>query len=340
MTTERIWINEERNVSLTVYLQDVEGEFGFKERPAMLVLPGGGYTMCSDREADPVAMAYARAGYQCFILRYTIGAKCVWPLPLEDYEQAMALIEKNADQWHVSRERIAVVGFSAGGHLAACAATIAQHKPAAAVLVYPALLRDILDACKPGLPVPVDFVDENTCPCFFAAARDDRMVDIRNTLAMELALTEKKVAFESHIYSFGGHGFSTAEEWLSTPVSPRVPHWLEDSVGWLGEIFGKLTKKGFTEPETAVCMNADGAPVLSVMCSIGHLFKQPDNVLSILAPVREGIRAVAKQNDVSEERLLAIIGTSTLKEILTVLGMTDEQTRSIDHQLHGIVNKV
>ncbi len=58
MKAETIILNQDRNVTLTAYLQDVDGEFGFGKRPAMLVIPGGGYAMCSDREADPVAMAY------------------------------------------------------------------------------------------------------------------------------------------------------------------------------------------------------------------------------------------------------------------------------------------
>ncbi|MCX4372813.1 MAG: alpha/beta hydrolase [Dysosmobacter sp.] len=136
MNAVKIVLNADRDVSLTAYIQEVEGEFGFTKRPAMLVLPGGGYAMCSDREADPVALAYAKAGYQTFILRYTVTGKGLWPLPLEDYEQAMELIEQNAEEWHVDTDKIAVSGFSAGGHLTACAATMAKHKPAAAVLVY------------------------------------------------------------------------------------------------------------------------------------------------------------------------------------------------------------
>ena len=58
MKAEKIILNEERNVTLTAYLQETDGEFGFSKRPAMLVIPGGGYAMCSDREADPVATAY------------------------------------------------------------------------------------------------------------------------------------------------------------------------------------------------------------------------------------------------------------------------------------------
>lgn len=69
------------------YTQEVEGEFGFRERPAMLVLPGGGYRMCSDREADAVALVYMQAGYQAFVLRYSVGVDKIWPQPLEDYEQ-------------------------------------------------------------------------------------------------------------------------------------------------------------------------------------------------------------------------------------------------------------
>ena len=93
--------------------------------------------MCSDREADPVALAFMKAGYQAFVLRYSTGKHRAWPNPLEDYEQAMDLIKEKAEVWHLDADRIAAIGFSAGGHLCACAATIAKNKPAAAILVYP-----------------------------------------------------------------------------------------------------------------------------------------------------------------------------------------------------------
>ena len=76
MRTDTIILNEERNVSLTVYLQEVGGEFrGVGERPAVLVIPGGGYAMCSDREADPVTFPYLKAGYHAFILRYSLAGR-------------------------------------------------------------------------------------------------------------------------------------------------------------------------------------------------------------------------------------------------------------------------
>ena len=105
MKTELLVLNEERNVTLTAYLQAVGGEFtGVTVRPAVLILPGGGYQACSDREADPVAFPYLKAGYHAFILRYSLKEQAEWPNPLCDYEQAMALIRAHADEWHIAPE--------------------------------------------------------------------------------------------------------------------------------------------------------------------------------------------------------------------------------------------
>lgn len=341
MTTEKIILHGERDVSLTAYIQDAEGEFGYAKRPAMLVLPGGGYAMCSDREADPVALAFSRAGYQTFVLRYTVTSKGKWPLPLEDYEEAMALIIENAEKWHIDPSKIAVVGFSAGGHLAACAATVAQHRPAAAVLVYPAIMKEIVDMCQPGMPYPHERVTHDTCPCFIAACRDDRTVDIKNALAMQWALADKSVAFESHIYSYGGHGFSTGEEHIITnSVSPRVPHWVDDSVGWLGEIMGRLTRNGFTEPETAVSMNGNFAPVLSTACTLSHMAKQSEEAKALLAPMYAGIEAIAKARGFSTEGLSLAVGNNTVREIMEMLQIPAETIADIDRALHGMINNI
>lgn len=341
MKAETILLNEERDVSLTAYIQDVEGEFGFAKRPAMLVLPGGGYAMCSDREADAVAVAYLKAGYQAFVLRYTVHSKGGWPHPLNDYEQAMSLIVENAEKWHIEPTKISVVGFSAGGHLAACAATVAEHKPAAAVLVYPAILKEVVDMCQPGMPYPHEHVTPETSPCFLVACRDDRTVDIRNTLTMELALAEKGIAFESHIYSYGGHGFSTAEEWVNTnSVCPRLPHWVPDSIEWLGEVMGKFTRSGFSEPTTAISMNSDFAPVLSVDCSLSHIMKQDGEVKALLAPMFAGIEAVAKARNISIEVLTAAIGNNTVRELLEMLQIPAESICAIDTKLHSMVNEL
>ena len=341
MKAQEIILNEKRDVTLTAYIQEVDGEFGFSKRPAMLVIPGGGYAMCSDREADPVAMAYLKAGYQAFVLRYTCTPKGKWPLPLEDYEQAMALMEERAEEWHLDKTKIAVVGFSAGGHLVACAATVAEHKPAAAVLVYPAILKDICDLCQPGMPYPHEHVTGETCPCFLVAARDDRTVDISNTLRMELALAEKGVAFESHIYSYGGHGFSTGEDWINTnSVCPRLPHWVPDSIQWLGEVMGKLTRGGFTEPTAAISMNGNFAPVLSVDCTLSHLRRQSEEAKAVLAPMFAAIEAVAKARQCSTDGLMAAVGNNTAREIMEMVQIPPEAILEIDKALHQMVNQL
>ena len=341
MKAEIITLHEDRNVTLTAYIQEVEGEFGFSKRPAMLVIPGGGYAMCSDREADAVALAYLKAGFQAFVLRYTCTPKGKWPLPLEDYEEAMSLIEERADTWFLDKERIAVVGFSAGGHLAACAATVAKHRPAAAVLVYPAILKEICDMCQPGMPYPNEHVTPETCPCFLAAARDDKVVPVQNTLKMALVLAEKSVAFETHIYSYGGHGFSTAEDWIVTnSVSSRTPNWVADSIGWLGEVWGRCTRSGYTKPVKAINMNNDFAPILSVDCSIQHLSRQCEEAKLALSPMFAGIEAVAKARGYSVEGLLAAIGGSTAREVMELVQIPEETIAEIDTALHGMINRL
>lgn len=341
MRTIEIKINEERNVRLTAYIQESGGEFLFSKRPAILVLPGGGYAMCSDREADPVASAYLKAGYQAFILRYSTGEHKKWPNPLEDYEAAMEYIKSHADEWCIDTEKIAAVGFSAGGHLCATAATMAKNKPSAAILVYPAILKDICDMCQPGMPQPNEHVSESTSPCFIVAARDDRTVDVKNALMMQLALAEKGVSFESHIYSFGGHGFSTGDDWIVTnSVSERVPNWVGDSIGWLSELFGKLTISGFTAPTVKPSVNADFAPILSVDCSLNHLRKQPGEAKEILAPLFAGMKAVADERGYSIEGLMTVVGNNTARELMEMVRVPKEVISEIDKALHSLINEI
>ena len=341
MKQEIINLNPGRNVTLTAYIQEVGGEYQFAKRPAILVLPGGGYAMCSDREADPVALAYMKAGYQAFILRYSTGKNKTWPNPLEDYEQAMALLQERAEEWLLDSSRVAAVGFSAGGHLCACAATIARHKPAAAILVYPSILKDICDMCQPGMPQPNEHVTGETSPCFLVAARDDRTVDVKNSLMMQIALAEKGVPFESRIYSYGGHGFSTGEDWIiNNSLSPRIPHWVDDSIGWLKETLGTLTMKGFSEPNIAVSINGDTAPVLSVMCTLNHIRRQSGEAISVLKPLFDGMQAVADARGFSMEGLMAAVGNNTVRELMEMVQVDGETIQKIDKALHSMVNRI
>ncbi|MSD82412.1 alpha/beta hydrolase fold domain-containing protein, partial [Escherichia coli] len=84
-------------------------------RPAILILPGGGYAMTSDREAEPVALQFLAKGFAVFVLRYSVQPSR-YPVALLEAAEAMRLIRANADQWHVNPAQVAVLGFSAGGH--------------------------------------------------------------------------------------------------------------------------------------------------------------------------------------------------------------------------------
>ena len=242
MKTQVIRLNEERNVTLTAYLQEVGGEFPHVlKRPAVIILPGGGYYLCCDREADPVAMHYLAAGYQVFILRYSVKEHAKWPTPLDDYEQAMKLIRSKAEEWNLHSDKVAVVGFSAGGHLAAATATMSENRPNAAILGY-ALLNDDVKPHNADAPNTVLAVDKNTCPCFLFSTRDDTVVKISNSLDFMQALVEHDVPFECHIYSVGPHGISTDDDdvrCMDEVACSRAKNWVADSIGWLRDTFGE-----------------------------------------------------------------------------------------------------
>ena len=129
------------NAQLTCYLQDPCTEMPALDRcPAILIFPGGAYAFCSDREADPVALAFLNAGYNAFVLRYSVSQNCpveeVYTNAFAEAQEAMDYLHQNAGDLHIDPEQIAVVGFSAGGHLAASVGTMGRVRPAAMLLGY------------------------------------------------------------------------------------------------------------------------------------------------------------------------------------------------------------
>jgi len=248
MIFEKITMDDAGNTSLSCYVLDGSEEFiNIEKRPAVLIFPGGGYRFCSDREAEPVAMAYLSEGYHAFILRYTVGPESVWPRPLEDAEKAMELIRAKSSEWMVDTDRIAVIGFSAGGHLAAALSTIGRNKPNATILGYPCILDDRcsrLCTPKPGLD---DKVTGETPPAFLFTTSDDKVVPAENTLAFIKALDEADIPYEAHIFQSGPHGISLAKDHTCAGredfINPRISKWFEMSIGWLKEVFGNFNSK-------------------------------------------------------------------------------------------------
>ncbi|MDG2523985.1 alpha/beta hydrolase [Stenotrophomonas sp. HITSZ_GD] len=221
---------------------------------ALLVIPGGGYArIVLDKEGTALAPAFAgRGGITLFVLRYRLpgeGHADGADAPLADAQRALRVIRAQARQWGLDPHRIGVMGFSAGGHLAASLATRygdALHAPVDAIdrasarpdfqlLVYPVIdmagpdahagsRRQLLgDAPAPERAMaysPQRHVDARTPPAFLVHAQDDDVVPVQNSLSMYDALRAADVPVEMHLFPRGGHGFGvrgtnglTAEAW-------------------------------------------------------------------------------------------------------------------------------
>ncbi len=234
------------NVILTKYILDssFDNRDGYK-RPAVLVFPGGGYGFCSAREAEPIAMHFLAMGYNAFVLRYSLNEASAFPQPLQDAEEALQMIIDNCDDWFVDKNKIAVCGFSAGGHLAAALGTMGKIKPAAMILGYPCITKDICNDCDvlrnhENVPVLDDKVDKFTPPAFIFASSDDGLVPIRSSVKFAESLGENNIPYEMHIFSEGGHGFSTADYVTVDGIYEKSPSkWIPLCKDWLFKLFNK-----------------------------------------------------------------------------------------------------
>ena len=143
-----------RDATLAAYLPDNLTEMGRdnEAHPSLLICPGGAYCFCSQREAEPIALHFLTEGFNVFILYYSVNPYR-FPAQLCEVAAAMELIHKNAAAWHCDTARTAIMGFSAGGHLAAHYSTaydcpevralFPDSKPVqASILCYPVITAD------------------------------------------------------------------------------------------------------------------------------------------------------------------------------------------------------
>lgn len=224
--------------TLTAYLPDKSKEMGHADiRRAVLIIPGGGYYMCSDREAEPLAFAFLSKGYAAFVLRYTVGKEYDFSMPFADVNEAMKTICDNAEEWSIDKEKIAAIGFSAGGHLCAALSTMGDIRPAASILVYPCILEEISNILAFPVPGTDTEVDEKTPPAFIVSACADNVVPIRNSLAYASALEKKNIPFEMHVYEKGYHGFSLADNIVYSKAEAdycaHIRGWFDLCAKWL-----------------------------------------------------------------------------------------------------------
>jgi len=237
-----------------------------QKRPCMVVCPGGGYGMCSQRESEPVALHFLPEGFNVFIITYSVVPHR-FPAQLREVAAVMELIYKNAEEWNCDTEKVAIIGFSAGGHLAAHYSTMYNCKEVrevfpesksvnASVLSYPVITADPEVAHKgsfsnllghyPETKEELEYfscdcqVDENTPPAFIWHTAEDNCVPVQNSLRYATALANHKIPVELHIYPFGEHGLSTCDaETVNNPteIENHNSVWLDSVKKWLKLIF-------------------------------------------------------------------------------------------------------
>jgi acetyl esterase/lipase len=212
-------------------------------KTAVIIAPGGGYTgLAADLEGREVADWFAVRGITAFVLRYRLGAKYVYPIPLEDAQRAVRYVRANAAQYGIDPQKIGIMGFSAGGHLAAMESVSAEtadasasdvidrasSKPDFVVLGYPWLNAMVPNTtglstyCSTKQWVrgvskercrefetkysPVRFVTSATPPTFIYGTADEKTVDVQAEIDYFAALRAAKVPAEFHCFAHGAHG--------------------------------------------------------------------------------------------------------------------------------------
>lgn len=231
---------------LTVYPADEQKNTG----AAVMVCPGGGYNILAyDLEGSEVCEWLNSIGVTGILLKYRVprpageGRADGPPVgPLMDAQRALSIVREHAQEWGIRSDRIGVLGFSAGGNLAARLATNFETRaydlleevdkiscrPDFAVLIYPAYLYEEGDELiAPNLPI-----SDRTPPMFLTMAFDDR-VGPENILRMGIALKRQEIPAEVHLYPTGGHGYGLRpSEHQATTWPARCEAWMQAN-GWL-----------------------------------------------------------------------------------------------------------
>lgn len=243
MIHERIPIQEkgsEAYAGMCTYFWDYTEAIPIDKRPVVLICPGGGYHKTSDREAEAVALKIMGMGFHAAVLWYSV-VPARFPTSLTEAARAVFILRENAEKWHIDTEKIVVMGFSAGGHLAASYGVFWNEpflaeavgcegeklRPNALLLGYPVItskkeywhegsFRNLLgeNPEKELLERMAleEQVGEQTPKTFLWHTFEDKTVPVENSMLWVQALLRHKIPVEFHLYEKGGHGLSLANE--------------------------------------------------------------------------------------------------------------------------------
>ena len=230
-----------------------------KVRPALVICPGGGYHWCSPREKDAPAFEFLSMGYQVFTIEYTCYPKDMANFrPLRELGEAVRLIRERHEEWHIDPDKIAVMGFSAGGHLTASLGAFRNDpqvglpsgcRPDALVLCYPVVSTRAFahegsaenvsagdEAYRDKLNL-LERVTPDFPPAFLWHGGEDDCVPPENSLLLAVELKRCGVPFEYHLFGSGAHGISTCAQETETPDGV-CRAWLPLCKTWLNRRFG------------------------------------------------------------------------------------------------------
>ena len=229
-------------------------------RPAVIVVPGGAYEHVSKREGAPVACRFLAQGFQAFVLEYLVAPDGVrYPEQLHELASAVDFIKSHADQFHINKDEIFIVGFSAGGHLTAnlavdyCAVPdlVGEKldcKVTAVGLGYPVisarlghtkshdnLLSGFADVEREAVAEYLNLdsaVSSKTVPTFIWTTAEDKSVPAINSIMFALALAEKGIKYELHVYPEGDHGSSTCDLEVNDRVYAKNAQWIDNCISF------------------------------------------------------------------------------------------------------------
>ena len=266
MVYEKVKLND--TAWLEVYVAEkIEGFV----RKAILIMPGGGYcNICSEREGEPIAMAFMPYGFNAFVLHYSVGESHTFPQQLIEASVAIKYIKNHANKYNISSDNVFVMGFSAGGHLAACLGTMwdskeitdnidipsEYNKPKGVILLYPVIEggkeyshnesfynlfgKSALTEDEYYRSNIVNYVCEETVPVFIMHSSNDEIVNVKNSLMLANKLAENNIKFEMHIYYDAPHGVALANK-ITCIDNPKydnnsIAKWVECAVMWINQI--------------------------------------------------------------------------------------------------------